>query len=89
MRGGKWSGEVKAIGEATNFLSAGRFLVSYTHQTRKGRGFTSQTVTAWVEPQYLAKRVVSPRKHGRGTEGPNRHHVRPAAERFWKKVESA
>ena len=60
-RAGKWPGTVTAIGSETNWLSAGKFQVKYEQKTRKGRGFTTTSVTAWVSPSDLQERVLSPR----------------------------
>ena len=61
-RGGKWSGEVVVFGSnPTNFLTYGKIQVRYGFKTKKGRGFSRTTFTAWVSPSDLEKRLVSPR----------------------------
>ena len=62
-RCGKWSGVVTNYGhDAANFLTAGKYQVKYELKTKKGRGFTSTTTSAWVGEHDLALRVVSPRQ---------------------------
>jgi hypothetical protein len=59
-RAGKWIGTVTAIGAPENFLQAGKFQVKYAHQSKKGRGFTTTTLHAWVGPRDLEQCVLSP-----------------------------
>ena len=74
-RGGKWSGTVINYGsDETNFLTFGKYLVRYEYKTRKGRGYTSTTTTAWVAADDLAMREVSPRKAAETTTGSSASH---------------
>ena len=61
-RGGEWAGTITAIGDPDNFLTAGKYQVRYETKSRKGRGYTTTIVQAWVDDNALKKRVVSPRK---------------------------
>jgi hypothetical protein len=60
---GKWSGVVTGYGrDSENFLTCGKYQVKYELKTKKGRGFTITSTSAWVAEHDLTLRVVSPRK---------------------------
>eukprot|EP00966_Prymnesium_polylepis_P104929 2430389-Prymnesium_polylepis.1 len=62
-RGGDWSGTITSLGSnPENFITLGKYQVSYEARIRKGRGFTRTMVHAWVDASALKRRVVSPRK---------------------------
>ena len=62
-RAGNWPGMITAIGrDSENFLTYRKYQVRYDTKSRKGRGFTTTTVQAWVEVTDLKQRVVSPCK---------------------------
>eukprot|EP00966_Prymnesium_polylepis_P092030 2130345-Prymnesium_polylepis.2 len=69
-RGGRWPGKVISLGGsgAATFLTEGRLQVSYEFAQKKGRGFTRITQTAWVAPDALERRTLSPRKSPPSTE---------------------
>lgn len=71
-RAGNWPGMITAIGrDSENFLTYRKYQVRYDTPSRKGRGFTTTTVQAWVEVTDLKQRVVSPRKAQKVNAGPS------------------